>query len=774
MLYSARTKMPALDYVSIVRSLFRDRLALSVGTIASATAAAIAGLNSHHSFHYVIAGLFVLLAAWRYFQATRFDRVRLEADDAEGAEHWEMQATVSGAMAAMLYGMWCFYALVFDKSAFSVLASMSVSIAAMVGIVARNFGLDRLVTIQLLLLGVPLCAGLALDGNIYHILLAALFAPMLMSYRALAGDIRNVLLSAVRDRSEVARLAEELDTAMSTMSHGLLMLDQSLRVIVANAQAQEMLFSEVDYLCIGKEFREVIERTKSSGMLSPLCGQRLATAVAIEGQSKIVLQLLDGRQCEVSINRSARQTVLVLEDITERVQSESRIKFMARFDPATNLPNRAYFSEQVAGRLRAMAHNNPDAEIAFLSLDVDDFKNINDTYGHPLGDRVLAHVARRLRQSLDSSVLVGRFGGDEFTAFFERDVTRERMDQVIASLLEVLGEPFTIDNTQMQICMSAGLVVARAASSQLEGLLKRADLALYRAKENGKGRVAVFSNDMLKAYEDKQVLKEALREAIDLGQLMLAFQPVVDLNSRKVVGCEALARWHHKELGVIPPDVFIPLAEEMGVVSEITDWVLHCATRECASWPDNIGVAVNISADDFKGRNVQEMVDSALQVSGLLPERLEIEVTETVLVEEMDIASRVLSEVAALGVGIALDDFGTGYSSLGYLHSLPFTKLKIDRTFTMDVTEDPRALRLMRNIAVLGRDLNMKITVEGVETEEQLETVAEIGLVSSIQGYLFGAPVPQSEIAQLIRTLSGKGAGGQDASAIGYRRQAGS
>lgn len=755
MFESARNKMPASDYVSIVSSLFSDTRALWVGTLAAALASAVSGYAANANILYVVAGLFCLMAVWRNKQSQEFKALNIDFEDVKLAEKWELKATLSGVAAALLFGAWCFISLVVVRNEFAVLTCTIVSMAATVGIVARNYGVDRLVSLQLLFLMLPLCAGLVMDGNIYHVFLAILFVPMMMSYRTLAAGVRKVFLNAVHDRVEVARLAGELDGALSTMSHGLMMLDEQKRIVVTNGQVQEMLFGENNYNCMGKGFSDIINQGISVGKLTPLAGQRLASVVANENESTLLIKLLDGRHCEISISRNGAQTVLVMADITERVQAESRITFMARFDAATNLPNRAYFSEQVGSRLRQIQQSGQAQKVGMLVIDIDDFKSINDDFGHPMGDRVLAMVARRLRQALDSSVIVGRFGGDEFVAFFEQNVCENSTPATVKHALGILAAPFNFDQQNFEISSSAGLVINSSDECDLEKLLKRADMALYGAKGDGKGKLTVFCADMCAAYRNKLAMKTALSLAIENDQLQLAYQPVIDMNTRKVIGCEALARWHDPELGIIPPFVFIPLAEEMGVISKITDWALRSATKECMTWPNNIGVAVNISALDFRGQNVQEMVYSALNQSGLSPERLEIEVTESVLVEELETASKVLSEISCQGVGIALDDFGTGYSSLGYLHDLPFTKLKIDRTFTMDVTTDPKAKKLMRNIAVLGRDLNMKITVEGVETEEQLEVIANIGLMDSVQGYLFGAPVPQSEIAELIFRLSG-------------------
>ncbi len=757
MFKSARLEMPAQDYVSIIQSLYRDRVAMLLGTLATAVAAAAAGVQSNALILFVFAGLFLIVAFLRYREGVAFDLAQLDPEDTLAAEYWEFRATVNGSLAAILYGGWSFSSLVFIGDGFATLTSVSVSVAALVGIYARNFGLDRLVTLQSILLGLPLTLGLIMVGDVYHVLLAMLFAPMLISFRSVASDVRNVLLTAVHGRLEVSRLADELDTAMSTMSHGLCMLNADFKITVANNRMQEMLCgaTETNNECIGRDFRDMISLAKSKGYLTELSAHRLVGAVSEGRKTKLVLQLSDGRQCEVSVNAHNSQIVLVMEDITERVLSENRIKFMARFDPLTNLANRAYFCEQVDERLTRTQQDEADTSIALVIVDIDDFKHVNDTLGHPTGDKLLAIVARRLRQTLDSNVLLGRFGGDEFTLYFDRDVDRAGIENIVGKLLRNLRVPIPIDGLSIEVSASAGYILCTAGRCDLEKLFKRADLALYAAKGDGKGTLSAFRTQMDQDYNQRQQLKLALRQALRNGELSLAYQPLICLKTRKVLGCEALTRWHHREFGTVPPSVFIPIAEEMGVISELTEWVLHTATSECAGWPDGIGVSVNISARDFRDDNVQKMVLSALKKSGLAPRRLDIEVTETVLVEELDVASRALGEISAHGVGIVLDDFGTGYSSLAYLHELAFSKLKIDRSFTEHVTSEPRSLRLMKNIARLSKDLGMLVTVEGVETEEQLACIDRIGLIDQVQGFLFGAPVPQSEIARLISSFSG-------------------
>jgi predicted signal transduction protein with EAL and GGDEF domain len=302
--------------------------------------------------------------------------------------------------------------------------------------------------------------------------------------------------------------------------------------------------------------------------------------------------------------------------------------------------------------------------------------------------------------------------------------------------------------------VSIGLVASFEADDDLDALMIKADLALYKAKNNGKSQMQSFHDEMDTDYRYRQRLKAELRMTVAEGGLTLVYQPIVDLKTRRVVSCEALARWQHPELGAIPPSLFIPLAEETGLISDISRWVLASAAAECRNWPEDVSVSVNISARDFRDADVGGMVRDALRSSGLAPHRLEIEVTETALIDERQAATTILSALAAQGIGIALDDFGTGYSSLSYLHALPFSKLKIDRSFVMDIGTNPRSLRLLSNVAQLGKDINLKVTAEGVETEEQLALIQTHTKVDQIQGYLFGVPLPARDVSELVRRMA--------------------
>jgi predicted signal transduction protein with EAL and GGDEF domain len=349
---------------------------------------------------------------------------------------------------------------------------------------------------------------------------------------------------------------------------------------------------------------------------------------------------------------------------------------------------------------------------------------------------------------------VARLGGDEFV-IYRGDIDAEDADLDSNAILSAFNAPFPIMGESLSTNVSIGIVTSATSEDALDGMMTKADLALYKAKAGGKAQAQLFHDEMDTAYRYRQRLKTELRACVAAGGLTLVYQPLVDLKTRRVVACEALARWTHPTLGSIPPSLFIPIAEETGLISDITRWVLKTAALECRNWPEEISISVNVSARDFRNADVEGMVHGALDESGLAAHRLEIEVTETALIEEREAATKILSTLGKLGVGIALDDFGTGYSSLSYLHSLPFTKLKIDRSFVMDIVTNQRSLKLLSNVAQLGKDINLTVTAEGVETEEQLALIIAHTQVDQIQGYLFGIPLPRREVGELIARMAG-------------------
>ena len=753
MFYSPRRTLPAVDYVSIVRSLYADPRSLLYGVLSSTSATLASAIHSGDVALYVIAFLFNVVGVLRYLDMRAFARDNLDPDDAARAAHWEARATIGGGAYALLHGMWCFLALL-SHNDFATLSSALVSVAALMGTVNRNFALDRLVTLQVVCVAVPLELGLFLRIDPFHATLGVLLFLYMASIRQMASNLRDTLLGAVHKRIEADRLALELDAALTTMPLGLCMLDAHGRIAVVNRRAREMFPDLTPERSLGVPFTHLIEAAMRDGTISPPLAQKLhaaLTARSLTGQ-KLVITVSPLLECEVTITVGERQTVVMFEDITERVRANERINYMAHFDGLTGLPNRSHFTELAETDLlqKHVAHSRERAML--MLIDLDDFKHVNDTFGHPVGDALLAEAGRRIRSVIEARGIVARFGGDEFTVFRPRGGSRRSAERDATAILNTLGKPFLLKGETMRVNASIGVVIA-GADDDLATLLTRADLALYQAKANGKAQWSMFQDVMDVDYRLRQRLKADLRDAIAAGELTLVYQPIVDIRDRRIIGCEALARWHHKELGRISPAQFIPIAEEIGVISDLSRFVLAAATRQCREWPEPMKVAVNLSVTDFRTSDVSAMVRNALRESGLAQERLEVEITESTLIEEKDAVVSALGDLRQFGVGLALDDFGTGYSSLSYLHSLPFTKLKIDRSFVVDVATNERSQTLLRNIARLSKDMEMTVTVEGIETEAQLETIGAIPEVDQAQGFLFGVPLPARELGELIARM---------------------
>ncbi|WP_055046844.1 putative bifunctional diguanylate cyclase/phosphodiesterase [Devosia sp. A16] len=755
----AHKSLPPVDYVSMIRSLYADRRVMMLGALSSALVAAVAGIEGNSWVLLAIAIGFAIVGIARDIDMRAFERAELADDDVATATLWEARATIGAAAIAGLYAFWMSYSFLVVNTPFAEMSSLSVTVAVLVGVAGRNFAIDRLVTSQVILIGAGMAVGMLFDGTLHTAMLSVVLIAFVVSLRKVSANIRAILLRAVHGRIEATRLASELDTALETMQHGLCMLDENGLIAVANDRAELVFSSFMPGNWTGRPFAAMISASAARGTIPQRSASQLMDTVDAGDGGKVVLRLSDGQYCEVTVSSRLDKTVLLFEDITERVKAEERINYMAHYDTLTGLPNRAYFTEQVEADLERRRHHGdkrPNDMAMLMIVDIDDFKHVNDTMGHLIGDRVLIETSERLTRVLGRDSLVARLGGDEYVVYRSGGV---QLSDTVTDPEAILGGfrgPFEVEGEVFSVNVSIGVVTLTDGSDDLDALMTKADLALYKAKAQGKGRSQVFHDEMDTDYRYRQRLKAELKQTVADGGLSLVFQPIVDLKTKRVVSCEALARWHHPELGSIPPSLFIPIAEETGLISEISRWVLATATAECRNWPEEVSVSVNISARDFRNSDVAGMVKGALSGSGLAAHRLEIEVTETAVIEERAAATKILAKLAKQGIGIALDDFGTGYSSLSYLQALPFTKLKIDRSFVMDIAENPRSLKLLSNVAQLGKDINLTVTAEGVETEEQLNLIAEHSKVDQIQGYLFGVPLPRREVAELIARMAAR------------------
>ncbi|MDB5656567.1 MAG: diguanylate cyclase/phosphodiesterase [Tardiphaga sp.] len=466
----------------------------------------------------------------------------------------------------------------------------------------------------------------------------------------------------------------------------------------------------------------------------------------------------DGSEIEVltygrRVTFEGRDGFLVaIVDITERRKAEARVAHMAHHDGLTELPNRVFYQERLS---QALDLNDASKHVAVLCIDLDLFKNVNDSFGHPMGDRLLKMVAARMRAEVRGNNLVARLGGDEFAIVLASDVTPNEANDFAARMIELLSVPYDMDGIEVVIGASIGIALSPGDGQSSEELMRNADMALYRAKSEGGGVHRFFEREMDRQAQKRRDMELDLRSAFANGEFELYYQPLVDLAADRITGFEALLRWRHPDKGMISPADFIPVAEDIGLIVTLGEWVLRKACAEAAKWPDDIKIAVNLSPVQFRSRNLVQVVVAALAYSGLSSLRLELEITESLFLAETEANLAVLHQLRALGVRISMDDFGTGYSSLSYLRSFPFDKIKIDRSFIKDLVGRPDCVAIVRAISGLGRSLNITTTAEGVETVDQLDWLRAEGC-NEVQGFLFSAARPASEVEELLRRFGAK------------------
>ena len=439
--------------------------------------------------------------------------------------------------------------------------------------------------------------------------------------------------------------------------------------------------------------------------------------------------------------------LVAIVDVTEKRQAEARIAHMAHHDALTGLPNRVLFLERLEEALLRV-RRYPEI-LAVLYLDLDQFKSVNDTLGHPVGDKLLVAVADRLRKCLRDCDMVARFGGDEFAVLQIGLAGPHEASDLGDRLVTLLSEPYDIDGQQGVIGASVGIALAPADGESAEQLLRNADIALYQAKEDGRRVFRFFEPGMDARLRARRALESDLRKALPAGEFELYYQPLVTLETGVISGFEALLRWHHPVRGMVAPGEFIPVAEEIGLIVPIGEWVLRQACAEAAAWPDDLKVAVNLSPVQFKKGNLPQLVLATLASTGLPAARLELEITESIFLANSETNLATLRRLRALGIGISMDDFGTGYSGLSYLRAFPFDKIKIDRSFISELGESTDCMAIIKAITNLGSSLGIPTLAEGAETEKQFAQLREAGC-TEMQGYSFSRPVPASEIAELL------------------------
>lgn len=608
-------------------------------------------------------------------------------------------------------------------------------------------------TVKLLVLcGVAFAAVIAADPAAW-----SLREGVLLALVTVLSVVAGLLVR--RDRLTDQRLAAErrqLSIAVNNIPQGLVLYDASARIIICNQPYLDMFGLSPDVARPGCTMQRLIEHRKETGSfdgdVDEFCNA-IIQKVSLGKATRQLTQAPGGRAIEI-INRPLKGGgwVATIEDITERTRAEEKIAHLAHFDGLTDLPNRLLFRVRLEQALEAI---RPDEQLAVLYIDIDEFKSVNDALGHPIGDELLKGVADRLRGCLKETDVAARLGGDEFaviqTAIRDRTETTRLVDQIHSAI----RQPFECAGHLITTDASIGIALAPGDGADLDQLLRNADLALYGAKGDGRRTSRFFEAGMDHRAKARRSLELELRQAISDGGLDLHYQPVVTIEDGKISSCEALLRWRHPERGMVSPAEFIPIAEDSGLINQLGQWVLNAACAEAASWPDHVRVAVNVSPVQFRSQSLALNVAAALAACGLPASRLELEITEAVLIRDDEAALEALHQLRKLGVRIALDDFGTGYSSLSYLQRFPFDKIKIDRSFIRDIAGPGASSSIVQAVVNIAAASDMMTTAEGVETEQQRNLLYILGC-NEMQGYLFSPAIPAAEVRRLLLTHTGK------------------
>jgi len=669
------------------------------------------------------------------------------------------------------YGAWAFAALmgalcwltITQTSDATLQMAVTTTTAGYTGAISgRNAGRPFLVIGQVTLATLPLAAALFVYPDWVHKALGLVVLMFIYGMIDITLSLRDIIIQALtmtrKEAALAARFEEQakrFDIALNNMSHGLCMLDERDRLQVWNERFLELLRLKNAPVRVGMRISELVRHSIRAGNhKGRTVKQVYRELIRSLGQSSFdQVQTAPSGDRTIALSRrmmAGGGSVIILEDVTERNRAQERITRLARFDELTGLANRTYFHERFNEVLAAADWR--ENHIAIHLIDLDRFKSVNDTLGHPIGDKLLKQVATRLGALIGPNDIITRFGGDEFVVLQIGSQRRPDAQRLAQRLAKSIAEPFEIDGHRIDIGASIGIAVAPVDGLDANELMKKADMALYVAKNDGGGSHRFFASEMEDAVQARRALELDLREALGSQQFQLNYQPLVDLRTGRVTTCEALLRWTHPIRGNVPPSVFIPIAEETGLIIELGEWVLQNACNDAVAWPHGVKVAVNLSPVQFRDRALPLHVVAALAKSGLSAERLELEITERVLLEENDGTLAAMQQLKHLGIALSLDDFGTGYSSLNYLRQFPFHKIKIDQSFIRDLGEQGDARPIIAAVASLGAGLDKLVVAEGIETEEQMKLARAQGCHEG-QGHFFGRPMSAQDIRARLEKL---------------------
>ncbi len=736
----------------LVESLFNSFGSFAAALIGGVAAPASAWLMTSEPIYIGLTIIMSLLAIYRvlvWFGHSKTPLVRRRNE----ATKWEIYYAVGGISFVTTLGLTVAILFVRDHIDIAFTISFVTMMAGVGALSGRNAGSPNIVLAQLIGLCGPLAFVTAIDADHRHHWLTFILVLEVISIRSTTRFLNRNLVTALTNARDAKIQRNRFKAALNSMAQGLCMGDGGSIITVMNHRMIEFfsiagvtapISLQVLAWTIGK-------RSHMSEGESKAFGDQWSARVALPFASVFSQQFNDRLfdfHCEPA---GEGGFVTVIEDVTEKRKAAKEIERIAHYAALTGLSNRLQFQKRLTRDLDRI--DKRDETLAILVIDLDLFKEVNDTLGHSIGDQLLCKVAKRLRESVRETDMVSRFGGDEFCVLFQpsKKLVDADLDMIAKRIISSIRRPYVVDGHAITIGASIGVAVAPRDAVTPEELLKCGDLAMYRAKSNGRGEAVWFELKFRDDLVQKHRMEADLRRALSAQEFTIHYQPIIDTRRGGASCCEALVRWRHPERGMVSPAHFIPLAEETGLIIEIGEWVLRQACHDAMSWPSHVRVAVNLAPRQFQAPNLISMITAALADSGLDPARLELEITESTLMQDTSEVSLKIAQIRAMGLRLSLDDFGTGYSSLGYLNRFPINKIKIDRSFTIQLVGSPKTLAIVRAIAHLSRDLDIELVAEGVETHEQLALLVKEN-VFLIQGYLFSRPRPLEELTPLLNS----------------------
>jgi diguanylate cyclase (GGDEF)-like protein len=754
----ADATLPSEIRAALIESLFAPIASLLVGAIACSIIGAAVAFRAGDLTLMATSVAILAIGMLRVASSLLYRRSQA-AENAAATKLWEHVYEYGAWTFSGLLGLLCWLTIGHTTDGTLQMAVTTITAGYGAAISGRNAGRPFIAVGQLLACTVPMAVALLIYPDWLHQVLGFVVLLFMYGMMDITLSIRGVILQALtmtrKEAALAARFEEQanrFDVALNNMSHGLCMLDPQDRLQVWNERFLELLHMEKAPIHVGMRITQLVRQSIKAGNHKSKGVRQVIHDLAVGLREDIHDQFQTSPDGDRTIAVSRRMmpgggSVVILEDVTDRKRAQERIARLAKFDELTGLANRTQFRERITAVLKEV--HKPENRITIHLIDLDRFKAINDTLGHPIGDKLLKEVAARLTAVIGPADMITRFGGDEFVVMQIATERQQDAKSMAQRLVRALKEPFEVEGHRIDIGASIGIAMAPHDGTDPDELLKKADMALYAAKNGGGNEHRFFAMEMEDAAQDRRNLELDLREALALDQFHLKYQPLVDLRTGKTTTCEALMRWSHPIRGDVPPSVFIPVAEETGLIIALGEWALNRACLEANTWPHGVKVAVNLSPIQFRERGLALQVVAALAKSGLPAERLELEVTERLLLEDNDYTVATMQQLNNLGVNLSLDDFGTGYSSLNYLRKFPFHKIKIDQSFIADLGDGRDARAIIGAIATLGTSLDKTVVAEGIETEEQMQLVLSQG-VHEGQGYLFGKPMMSDAILERL------------------------